>query len=183
MCASWTACGTTATWTGARPGASTPCPHPSTLPSPTHPTPPPVTNQSNTPPPFSKWRNSWSPDEFLLFLSDPSTLGAGGPNQNTSRKSRIKKLTTTAYCICLQAVPSCMDVVAGGAPGYLGRRGVAMYVPKSCTIGNARPPRCMRLQGGSAHPCPVAFFVPASSPCLPHVRGAGRARALVETAS
>lgn len=25
------------------------------------------------------------------------------------------------------AVPSCSDVVAGGAPGYLGPRGVAMY--------------------------------------------------------
>ena len=37
----------------------------------------------NTAPPFSKW--SQNLDLRYVLLADPSTFGAGGPNQNTSR--------------------------------------------------------------------------------------------------
>ena len=33
----------------------------------------------------SNWRNIWHLDVRCVLLSAPSTLGAGGPNQHTSR--------------------------------------------------------------------------------------------------
>lgn len=50
---------------------------------------------------------------------------------------------TTAATPNKTAVPGCMDLVAGGAPGYLGPRGVAMYRTSFASPKESAP---MRLQ-------------------------------------
>eukprot|EP00040_Diaphanoeca_grandis_P027128 m.153731 g.153731 ORF g.153731 m.153731 type:complete len:657 (-) comp30845_c0_seq1:445-2415(-) len=56
-----------------------------------------------------QWAYGYVPFEAHFDSMNPSFTPKDGPTPNTT------------------AVPSCMDVVAGGAPGYLGPRGVAMY--------------------------------------------------------
>ena len=54
-----------------------------------------------------KWlaSNIWIRDVFLLCLSDPSTFGAGGPNQNTSRIQHKEVFTPfLIYDTAFQAV-------------------------------------------------------------------------------
>ena len=77
-----------------------------------------------------------------LFVYEMCMNCSFDPKVPDSMSPSLSPSSAIAHTPNTTEVPSCMDLVAGGAPGYLGSRGVAMYRTKFSSAGTVP----MRLQ-------------------------------------